>query len=205
MDGFQVLQKMAPVFLLPSLPPSHSLSTVRGLSPAAQTSANAWHSWRSRNWSSTSWSRAGQRRSARSWRAQVDPRTLVARQHLQRDPCHCDIPACFTITFCVILDELGTLLRVFSDSHFGRGTHGVDASVSVTGVGALIRRLHTVQDQAAVRRHQDVTTVRTHRDAVSVATEGRVKIKVDESGEVRKSLQVNLSTSAEITDTFQKS
>lgn len=64
---------------------------------------------------------------------------------------------------------LPTLLRVLRDSDFSRGAHRVDAGVGVTGVGSLVRRLHVVQDQAAVGRHLDVTTVRTHWDAVPAA------------------------------------
>lgn len=42
--------------------------------------------------------------------------------------------------------HINILLRVFSDPHFSRGAHRVDAGVSVTGVGALIRRLYVIQD-----------------------------------------------------------
>lgn len=91
----------------------------------------------------------------------------------------------------VVLVNLGeypglilTLLCVFSDSNFSCGAHRVDSGVSVTGVSALVWRLHVVQDQAAVRGQQDFTTVWTHRDTVSVGREERAEIqfKADELG-----------------------
>lgn len=61
---------------------------------------------------------------------------------------------------------LPTLLHVFDDSDFGRGAHGVDASVGVTSVSPLVRRFHIVKDKAAVRRHLDVVTIVMYRDAI---------------------------------------
>lgn len=81
-----------------------------------------------------------------------------------------------------------TLLHIFGDSDFGRGAHRVDASVGVTGVGPLVRRLHVVQDQAAVRRRLDVATVGTHGDAVpateqwEVSLENKKRIKTNSRG-----------------------
>lgn len=59
-----------------------------------------------------------------------------------------------------------TRWRVFGDSHVRRGAHRIDAGVGVAGVRAPVRKLHVVQDQAAVRRDQDPLPVRTHRNAV---------------------------------------
>lgn len=63
---------------------------------------------------------------------------------------------------------LPTLLHVFDDSDFGRGAHRVDASVSVTSVGPLVRMFHVVKDKAAVRRHLDGVTIGVHRNAIPI-------------------------------------
>lgn len=76
-----------------------------------------------------------------------------------------------------LLFPLPTLLHIFGDSDFGRGAHRVDASVGVAGVGPLIRRLHVVQDQAAVRRCLDVATVGTHGDAVPATEQWEVSLE----------------------------
>lgn len=68
-----------------------------------------------------------------------------------------------------------TLLRVFSDPNFSRGAHRIDASVSVTGVGAFIWRLYVIQDQAAIGWQQDVTPVWTHRHTISKGEEDKDK------------------------------
>lgn len=48
------------------------------------------------------------------------------------------------------LEPVLTLLSVLNDLHFSRGAHRVDAGVGVTGVGALVQRLHVFEDEAAV-------------------------------------------------------
>lgn len=82
----------------------------------------------------------------------------------------------FRAEAATLLFPLPTLLRIFGDPDFGRGAHRVDASVGVAGVGALVRRLHVVQDQAAVRRRLDVATVGTHGDAVPATEQWEVSL-----------------------------
>lgn len=73
--------------LSPLYHPPQSFKTQLGFTLACRTcrsSANAWCSWRSRNWSSMSWSKVGRKRSVHSWQAQAGPRSLAAHQHLQQ-------------------------------------------------------------------------------------------------------------------------
>lgn len=152
-----------------------------------RSSVNAWYSWHSRNWSSTSWSKVGRRRSARSWRARAGPHILEEHLHLQRQSwetlfilkSHIDINNFFFFNSVYDADNSAglslfnilTLLCFFNDPHFSCGTHRVDAGISIAGVGALIRRLYIIKDQAAVRWCEDAAPIWTHRYAISVFKE----------------------------------
>lgn len=71
-----------------------------------------------------------------------------------------------------------TLLWDFSNFHFSRGAHWVNARVSVTGVGSFIWWLYIIQDQTTIRWHQDAATIWTYRDTVPIVTMDE-DIKVD--------------------------